>query len=96
MRPVQADFMRAFGGAPACGVCSFDISLSCRRTFTNPLNKSQLDSKAKIQHVLDACCYVKAECPFCSLRGSSVYVHESCCLGVQRHLFLPTAAGKQL
>src|SRR5271155_3475561 len=30
-------------------------------------------------------CNVEAECHFCYLRGSSVYVHESCCLGVQRH-----------
>src|SRR5271155_5881943 len=29
-------------------------------------------------------CCVEAECHFCYLRGSSVYVHESCCLGVQR------------
>jgi hypothetical protein len=28
----------------------------------------------------------KAECHFCYLRNSGLYVHESCCLGVQRHL----------
>src|SRR2546423_9681792 len=31
-------------------------------------------------------CNVEAECHFCYLRDSGVYVHESCCLGVQRHL----------
>jgi hypothetical protein len=31
-------------------------------------------------------CNVEAECHFCYLSDSSVYVHESCCLGVQRHL----------
>ena len=30
-------------------------------------------------------CCVEAECHFCYLRDSSVYVHESCCLGNQRH-----------
>jgi hypothetical protein len=31
-------------------------------------------------------CDVEAECHFCYLSDSSVYVHESSCLGVQRHL----------
>jgi hypothetical protein len=31
-------------------------------------------------------CCVEVECHFCYLRDPSVYVHESCCLGVQRHL----------
>src|ERR1700734_3006664 len=30
-------------------------------------------------------CCVEAECPFCYLRDSNIYVHESCCLGYQRH-----------
>ena len=33
----------------------------------------------------DENCCVEAECHFCYLRDSSVYVHESCCLGNQRH-----------
>src|SRR5271156_3886187 len=38
-------------------------------------------------HLSQACiCCVEAECHFCYLRDSSVYVHESFCLGVQRHL----------
>ena len=28
---------------------------------------------------------MEAECHICYLRDSSVYVHESCCLGNQRH-----------
>src|SRR2546421_8930873 len=31
-------------------------------------------------------CNVEAECPFCYLRWKDGYIHESCCLGVQRHL----------
>jgi hypothetical protein len=30
-------------------------------------------------------CCVEAQCHFCYLRDSSVYVQESCCLGYQRH-----------
>ena len=30
-------------------------------------------------------CYVVAECHFYYLRDSDIYVHESCCLGNQRH-----------
>jgi hypothetical protein len=30
-------------------------------------------------------CCVEAECHFCYLRDSGIYVHESCCLGTQRH-----------
>src|SRR5271156_4047737 len=45
------------------------------RSFSTPL----------IPYSAQQCC-VEAECHFCYLRGSSVYVHESCCLGVQRHL----------
>src|SRR5271163_2499794 len=36
-------------------------------------------------------CCVEAECHFYYLRDSSVYVHESCCPGDQRHL--PTYVG---
>ena len=34
-------------------------------------------------------CDGKDESSFCYLRVSDVYIHESCCLGVQRHLSLP-------
>jgi hypothetical protein len=30
-------------------------------------------------------CAVEAACPFCYLRDSGLYVHESCCLGNERH-----------
>src|ERR1700733_3028761 len=36
-------------------------------------------------------CCVEAECHFCYLRDSGLYVHESCRPGNQRHL--PTYAG---
>jgi hypothetical protein len=36
-------------------------------------------------------CCVEAECHFCYLGDSELYVHESCCPGNQRHL--PTYVG---
>src|SRR5580700_7847827 len=41
-------------------------------------------TKNRMGYSLQRCC-VEAECHFCYLRESSVYVHESCCLGYQRH-----------
>jgi hypothetical protein len=47
----------------------------------------QLKGKANdlLSHVTGLLCCVEAECHFCYLRDSGVYVHESCCLGNQRH-----------
>src|SRR3954449_7988324 len=41
---------------------------------------------AKHLFLSDTKCCVEASCSFCYLRDSSVYVHECCCVGVQRHL----------
>jgi hypothetical protein len=41
------------------------------------------DSRKAMGH--SGCC-VEAECHFCYLRDSGLYVHESCCPGNQRHL----------
>jgi len=41
--------------------------------------------------ILIAACCVEAECHFCHLRDSGLYVHESRCPGNQRHL--PTYVG---
>ena len=38
-----------------------------------------------VVNVEDEFCCVEAECPFYYLRDSGIYVHESCCLGNQRH-----------
>jgi hypothetical protein len=46
-----------------------------------------VDAKAR---GLTHCC-VEAECHFCYLEDSGLYVHESCCPGNQRHL--PTYVG---
>jgi hypothetical protein len=46
-----------------------------------PFGRAPVDSA----HVDTYLCCVEAECPFYYLRDSSVYVHESCLLGYQRH-----------
>src|ERR1700722_12746209 len=56
----------------------------------NPVMISRLESLVVSVGVrfwisLELICCVEAECHFCYLRDSSVYVHESCCLGNQRH-----------
>ena len=46
--------------------------------------------EAKFRSRMPKCC-VEAECHFCYLEDSGLYVHESCCPGNQRHL--PTYVG---
>ena len=49
------------------------------------LSKREGDmSTPGVRPVRPYCC-VEAECHFCYLRDSGVYVHESCCPGNQRH-----------
>jgi hypothetical protein len=40
----------------------------------------------KVEGFLRVSVLRKAECHFCYLRNSGLYVHESCCPGNQRHL----------
>jgi hypothetical protein len=56
------------------------------RTFS--LQETNLPEPCIAQPLLkdpNCSCCVEAECHFYYLRHSSVYVHESCCLGNQRH-----------
>src|SRR2546423_5484920 len=56
---------------------------SINRRLTNDVHEL-LHSKVIWMYTGDRCC-VEAECHSYYLRDSSVYVHESCLLGYQRH-----------
>jgi len=52
----------------------------CRRLSCSPSIKGHCPSPTRT-----TLCCLEAECHFCYLRDSSLYVHESCCLGDRRH-----------
>jgi hypothetical protein len=63
-----------------CVVCVFRHAESAFENMLLDLPGFTLKSATK---TVDCC--VEAECHFCYLRDSSVYVYESWCLGNQRH-----------
>src|SRR5277367_2892216 len=57
---------------------------------THEMHACEVHAHEVHAHEVYTCC-VEAECHFYYLGDSSVYVHESCCPGDQRHL--PTYVG---